>query len=72
MTPVAPAKSWVPTKKWFAALLTGVASIVALWIQSGAFDDTEKGMLATLIVSLVGAYIKGNDATPSGDGVPSA
>lgn len=72
MSPVAPQKSWIPTKKWFAAALTGAASIVALWIQSGAFDDTEKGMLGTLLVALVSAYFKGNDATPSGDGVPSS
>lgn len=72
MTPAVTSKSWFPTKKWWAALATGAASIVAVWIQSGAFDDTEKGMVATLVVALVGAYFKGNDPTPSGDGVPAS
>jgi hypothetical protein len=71
MSPTVDQNSWKPTKKWFAALGTGAASIAAVWIESGAFDDTEKGMLGTLLVALAGAYFKGNDATASGDGVPS-
>lgn len=59
-------KSWVPTRKWFAALATGVASIAAVWIESGAFDGTEKGMVGTLIVSLAGAYVASNLNTPGG------
>lgn len=74
MTPVDPAvparKSWVPTKKWLASAVTGGASIVAVWISSGQFDNTEQGMLGTLIVGLVAAYFKGNDLTPGG--VPTA
>lgn len=64
------ANSWKPTKKWLASLVTGVATIAASWITSGAFDDVERGMAATLIVALAGAYFKSNDATPTGDGVP--
>jgi hypothetical protein len=70
-TPVPSTKqSWLPTKKWYGALAGGVASIVAVWIQSGSFDGTEKGMAATLIVALVAAYFKENDPTPGG--VPTA
>jgi hypothetical protein len=64
--------SWKPTKKWFTALYTGLTSIGAVWLASGSFDvqGEEGAMLATLIVSLVGAYLKRNDPTPGG--VPSA
>lgn len=64
--------SWIPTKKWFASLVGGLASIAAVWIESGNFDDTEKGMLGTLIVGLVAAYFKSNDPTPTHDGVPAS
>lgn len=59
-------KSWVPTRKWFTALVTGAASIAAVWIESGTFDGTEKGMAATLVTSLVGAYVASNLNTPGG------
>lgn len=64
--------SWKPTKKWFTALYTGLTSIGAVWLASGSFDvqGEEGAMVATLIVSLVGAYLKRNDQTPGG--VPSA
>lgn len=65
------ANSWKPTKKWYALVAGGLASIAASWIVTGAFDDVERGMAATLLVGAVGAYFKSNDATASKDGVPS-
>jgi hypothetical protein len=62
--------SWVPTKKWFAALVTGAAGILGSWIVTGVFDDVERGMSATLLTSLAVAYFKTNDDTPGG--VPAA
>jgi hypothetical protein len=62
--------SWKPTKKFYALVAGGVASIAASWIVTGAFDDVERGMGATLLVGAVAAYFKGNDATVSRDGVP--
>ena len=59
-------KSNLPTKKWWAALVTGVAGIVGSWLVTGAFDDVERGMAATLLSSLAVAYFKSNDATPGG------
>lgn len=56
----------MPTKKWFAALVTGVAGILGSWIVTGAFDDVERGMAATLLSSLAVAYFKANDPTPGG------
>lgn len=62
--------SWLPTRKWIAGLVTGVASIAASWIVTGGFDDVERGMAATLLVALAGAYFQANDPTPGG--VPEA
>lgn len=62
--------SYKPTKKWLAALITGLASILASVIITGELGDVERGMAATLLVSLTGAYFKSNDQTPGG--VPDA
>ena len=58
--------SWLPTKKWFAALSGAVASILASWIVTGQFDDVERGMAGAAIVSLAAAYWKSNDPTACG------
>ena len=63
-------KSWKPTKKFYALVASGAASIVASWVVTGAFDDVERGMAATLLVAAVGAYFKSNDQTQTKDGVP--
>lgn len=63
-TPVA-TKSWLPTKKWLAALVGGATPIILSALDSG-WDKTEEGMLVTLAGGLVLAYIKSNDDTPTG------
>ena len=57
---------YIPTKKWFAALVSGVAAVVVHAILSGGWDETENGELGALAVALAGAYIKRNDPTPGG------
>ena len=47
---------WMPTRKWWAQTTGGLASIAASWIVSGAFDDVERGMAATLLVAAVASY----------------
>lgn len=47
---------WFPTEKWWAQFSGGLASIVASWIVTGAFDDVERGMSATLIVACTASY----------------
>lgn len=59
-------KTWLPTKKWWAALAGALASIAASWIVTGAFDDVERGMAATALVSLTAAFFKDNGDTPGG------
>lgn len=61
---------WRPTRKWWGLLVSGLASIVASWIVTGVFDDVERGMLGTLIVTLGTTYIVTNEPTPGG--VPPA
>lgn len=62
--------SWKPTKKWVAALVTGVLTIFTNFLASGEFDGTERGQLVLLAIALVGAYFRHNDSTPGG--VPPA
>lgn len=59
-------KTLKPTRKWVAGLVTGLASVAASWIVTGAFDDVERGMLGTLLVALAGAYFRENEPTPGG------
>ncbi len=59
-------KPYVPTKKWFAALVGGFATIVVHAILSSGWDATENGELVALAGALVTAYIKRNDPTIEG------
>lgn len=59
-------KPYAPTKKWWAALVTGLAAVAAHFIISGGWDETENGELVALATALAGAYIKKNDPTPGG------
>jgi hypothetical protein len=61
-----PRKSWIPTNKWFAALVTGCLAIVGHSIASEGWDATEWGELVALGISLAGAYFIPNDPTPGG------
>lgn len=65
-TAVAQEKSWLPTRKWYALVTGGLASIAASWILSGAFDDVERGMAATLLVGAVSSYWTPNADTAGG------
>lgn len=63
---MSPEKSWLPTKKWFTALVTGASGIIVSVIESGEFGATEESAVKVLILALVGAYLKSNDPTPTG------
>lgn len=58
--------SWRPTRKWWRAFAGSVASILASWIVTGAFDDVERGMTGTALIALAAAYFSENDPTPGG------
>lgn len=55
-----PPTNWTPTRKWVASVAGSVAAIVASLIQSGQFDELERGMLATAVVSLTASYFTPN------------
>jgi hypothetical protein len=59
-------KSWAPTRKFVAALLTGLLTIAGHAIASGAWDTTEWGELVALGTALTAAYVVPNENTPSG------
>jgi len=52
---------WVPTPKWWTLLATGTATILGSWIVTGAFDDVERGMSATLLAGLATTWAKSNN-----------
>jgi hypothetical protein len=59
-------RSWVPTRKWFALLVTDVASILASWLVTGDFNAPERAMAAAALVSLAATYATPNENTPAG------
>jgi hypothetical protein len=61
---------WEPTPKWWAQLVSGLGAIAGSWIVTGAFDDVERGMAATLIVTCTASWLKSNDADRSSWGRP--
>lgn len=64
-------QQYLPTKKWWAALGAGVATIVASALVSGDLGGTETSAFKVLLVALAGAWLKRNDKTASRDGVPA-
>ena len=64
-------KSYLPTNKWWAALVGGAAPILLSGLESGFDLDTEGSMAVALGSALLLAYLKRNKATASADGVPT-
>lgn len=63
---IPPAGGWVPTKKWVAALVSGLLLIGVHAFASGGWDKTEWGELGALITAQSAAYVVKNDPTPGG------
>jgi hypothetical protein len=57
---------WIPTRKWFAALITGLLTIAGHALASGGWDNPEWAEVLTLASSLVIAYLVPNASTPGG------
>jgi hypothetical protein len=66
--PVEGEPSWWPTRKWWAALISGAFSIGAHAFGSGGWGHTEWAELLTLAASLTTAY--GALNAPTAGGVP--
>ena len=57
---------WIPTRKWFAALVTAVAGLVGTWSANNwTWNNTLTGAAVTVAQLLV-AYLIPNQATPGG------
>ena len=54
----------MPSRKVFAAAITGVLTIIGHAIASDGWDTTEWGELVTLATALTGAWLVPNDPTP--------
>jgi hypothetical protein len=61
-----PAKSWGPTRKWWAATVIGVAGLVTLWIQKGHWDSEVSVALVALLSQRIVSYLVPNQDTPGG------
>jgi hypothetical protein len=61
---------WLPTRKWFAALVTGIITIAGHALGSGGWDTAEWAEVLTLASLLATSYFVPNAPTPGG--VPDA
>jgi hypothetical protein len=59
-------KSWLPTRKWLAGVITAVGAFVILWIQTGGFGREVQIALAGLVTQAVVAYVVPNQDGPGG------
>jgi hypothetical protein len=53
-------RRWIPTDKWIGSAVISAGAILGSWVGSGAFDDVERGMAASAIPALIGAYFLSN------------
>lgn len=58
-------KTLLPTRKWLAAQVVGLAGIASSAIDSG-WDATESKLLVALLVQAAVTYLLPNDNTPGG------
>lgn len=60
-------KSPWPTRKWWAALVTGLGALIILWINQGReVTDAVLIALVSLVVERIVAYMIPNKDTPGG------
>lgn len=59
-------KSWAPTRKWVASLLTGVLAIAGTAVATNGWDAEEWAALVTLGSTLSVSYLVSNENTPGG------
>ena len=57
---------WIPTRKWIAALITGLLTIGGHALASSGWDTPEWAEVLTLASSLAIAYLVPNADTPGG------
>ena len=59
-------RAWLPTRKWWAALLAGAFTIGAHAVGSHGWDGPEWAESLTLLAALATSYGAANHSTPGG------
>jgi hypothetical protein len=59
-------KSWMPTRKWWAATVIALGAIATVWVTKGAFDRDVAIALIAALVQAVTTYLVPNQDTPGG------
>jgi uncharacterized oligopeptide transporter (OPT) family protein len=59
-------KSWLPTRKWVAGVVTAIAAFLVNWISAGVFNKEIKIALVGLGASAVVSYLVKNNENPGG------
>jgi uncharacterized membrane protein YjjB (DUF3815 family) len=60
--------SWMPTKKWWVATLTGIVGLGVMLLtgDTSHFADAEKVAIGTFLVQRIAAWATPNDPAPGG------
>lgn len=60
-------RKWMPTRKWWAATITGAGTVaVMLWTGDGINTDEEKILVIGLAIQRLVSYVTPNDDTIGG------
>jgi hypothetical protein len=59
-------KSWLPTRKWLAGVITAAGAFLVNWIQAGEFNTEIQVALVGVVVAALLAYLVPNDSNPGG------
>jgi len=59
-------KSWLPTRKWLAGVVTAAGAFLINWIQAGEFNTEIQVTLVGVVVAALSAYLVPNDTNPGG------
>ena len=65
-TPATPAKSNLPTRKWWAMFITSVAAFLVNWVNAGTFGKELTIALIGLVAQALVTYLIPNSDTPGG------
>ena len=65
-TTITTAEELVPTRKWFAAQIAAVATLVVAWLNADEWNKTLTVALVGLVAQALITYIVPNQETPGG------
>ncbi len=61
---------WKPTRKWIAARVAAVTTLIISIILTGGFEQEQLIVLVTIVSEAIVAWLVPNKQTESMDGVP--